>query len=71
MSKDLLIILSVIFLFSIAVYFVCKYKNRTPWGWIIFVNLSGFVVSFVPHLWVDLVNVLFVTVIILTLFPKK
>jgi hypothetical protein len=71
MSKDLLIILSVIFLFSVAVYFVCKYKNRTPWGWIIFVNLSGFVVSFAPHLWVDLVNVLFVTVIILTLFPKK
>ncbi len=60
-SKDLLIILSVIFVFSIAVYFICKYKNRNPWGWIVLVNVSGFIINFAP----------FIIVIILLFLPKE
>jgi hypothetical protein len=61
MSKDLLIILSVILVFSFAVYFICKYKNRNPWGWIVLVNVSGFIFNFAP----------FIIVIILIFLPKE
>ena len=61
MSKDLLIIISVILVFSLAVYFICKYKNRNPWGWIVLVNVSGFIFNFAP----------FIIVIILLFLPKE
>jgi len=34
-----LVALAVIFVISIIVYFICKYKNRS-YGWILFINLS-------------------------------
>jgi len=60
-SKDLLIILSVILVFSFAVYFICKYKNRNPWGWIVLVNVSGFIFAYAP----------FIIIIILLFLPKE
>ena len=60
MNKDLLIISSVLIAFSIVVYFICKNKNRNPWGWIIFTNLSGFIFNFAP----------FILIIVLLFLPK-
>ena len=60
MNKDLLIISSVLIAFSIVVYFICNNKNRNPWGWIIFTNLSGFIFNFAP----------FILIIVLLFLPK-
>ena len=60
MNKDLIIISSVLIAFSIVVYFICKNKNRNPWGWIIFTNLSGFIFNFAP----------FILIIVLLFLPK-
>ena len=62
MNKDLLlIIVGVVTLFSIVVFLICKNKKRNPWGWIIFVNLSGFIFNFAP----------FIILIILIFLPTK
>ena len=60
MNKDLIIVSSVLIAFSIVVYFICKNKNRNPWGWIIFTNLSGFIFNFAP----------FILIIVLLFLPK-
>ena len=56
-----LVALAVIFVISIIVYFICKYKNRS-YGWILFINLSLMAnkMYFIP----------FILIIILLFLPK-
>ena len=50
MNKDIIIISGVIVCISVVIYFICKKKNRNPWGWRVFINLSGFIFNYAPFI---------------------